>query len=137
MYTVSAQAHYDAAHYLRFHEGKCRQLHGHRYVIEAAVQSETLNEAGLAFDFGDLKGILRALAEDLDHQNLNDLPQFQGIETSAENQARYFYDALKERLPPELAQGLLYTRVWESPNQWAQYGPVPTHHPAFRAPSLF
>jgi 6-pyruvoyltetrahydropterin/6-carboxytetrahydropterin synthase len=136
MYTVSAQAHYDAAHFLRFHEGKCRQLHGHRYVVEAAVQSETLNEAGIAFDFGDLKGILRALAEELDHQNLNDLPQFQGVETSAENQARYFFDALKERLPAELADGLLYTRVWESPNQWAQYGPVSAHHPAFRAPTL-
>jgi 6-pyruvoyltetrahydropterin/6-carboxytetrahydropterin synthase len=136
MYTVSAQAHYDAAHFLRFHEGKCRQLHGHRYVVEAAVQSETLNEAGIAFDFGDLKGILRALAEELDHQNLNDLPQFEGVETSAENQARYFFDALKERLPAELADGLLYTRVWESPNQWAQYGPVSAHHPAFRAPTL-
>jgi 6-pyruvoyltetrahydropterin/6-carboxytetrahydropterin synthase len=136
MYTVSAQAHYDAAHFLRFHEGKCRQLHGHRYVVEAAVQSETLNEAGIAFDFGDLKGILRALAEELDHQNLNDLPQFQGVETSAENQARYFFDALMERLPAELASGLLYTRVWESPNQWAQYGPVSAHHPAFRAPTL-
>lgn len=136
MYTVSAQAHYDAAHFLRFHEGKCRQLHGHRYVVEAAVQSETLNEAGIAFDFGDLKGILRELAEELDHQNLNDLPQFEGIETSAENQARYFFDALKARLPAELAEGLLYTRVWESPNQWAQYGPVSAHHPAFRAPTL-
>jgi 6-pyruvoyltetrahydropterin/6-carboxytetrahydropterin synthase len=136
MYTVSSQAHYDAAHFLRHHKGKCRQLHGHRYVVEAAVQASELDEAGLAFDFGDLKAILRELANELDHQNLNDLPQFQGIETSAENQARYFFDELKKRLPPQLADGLLYARIWESPTQWAQYGPEPVGIPSFRAPSL-
>jgi 6-pyruvoyltetrahydropterin/6-carboxytetrahydropterin synthase len=136
MYTVSSQAHYDAAHFLRHHKGKCRQLHGHRYVVEAAVQASELDEAGLAFDFGDLKAILRELANELDHQNLNDLPQFQGIETSAENQARYFFDELKKRLPPQLAEGLLYARIWESPTQWAQYGPEPVGIPSFRAPSL-
>jgi len=136
MYTVSSQAHYDAAHFLRHHKGKCSQLHGHRYVVEAAVQASELDEAGLAFDFGDLKAILRELANELDHQNLNDLPQFEGIETSAENQARYFFDALKKRLPPQLAEGLLYARIWESPTQWAQYGPEPIGIPSFRAPSL-
>jgi len=138
MYTVSAQAHYDAAHFLRHHEGKCRRLHGHRYVVEAAVQAAELNEAGLAFDFGDLKAILRELAGELDHQNLNELPMFEGVETSAENQARYFFDELRKRLPAELADGLLYARIWESPTQWAQYGPASVGGgiPAFRAPSL-
>jgi 6-pyruvoyltetrahydropterin/6-carboxytetrahydropterin synthase len=138
MFTVSAQAHYDAAHFLRHHKGKCARLHGHRYVVEAAVQAAELDEAGLAFDFGDLKGILRELAEALDHENLNELPMFQGVETSAENQARWFYDELKRRLPPELAGGLLYARIWESPTQWAQYGPASSGGgmPAYRAPSL-
>ncbi|NNK61954.1 MAG: 6-carboxytetrahydropterin synthase, partial [Gemmatimonadetes bacterium] len=63
MYTVSAQAHYDAAHFLRNYEGKCNRLHGHRYVVEAAVQAAELNESGIAFDFVDLKRELRALAE--------------------------------------------------------------------------
>jgi len=138
MYTVSAQAHYDAAHFLRHHKGKCSRLHGHRYVVEAAVQAAELDEAGLAFDFGDLKGILRELAEELDHENLNELPMFQGVETSAENQARWFFDELTRRLPASLAGGLLYARIWESPTQWAQYGPASSGAgmPAFRAPSL-
>lgn len=123
MYTVCVQAHYDAAHFLRNYKGKCERMHGHRYVVEVAIQSEKLNEAGIALDFVDLKGRLRELAEDLDHRNLNDLPQFEGLETSAEIQARYFYERLRERLPPELADGLLYARVWETPTQWAQYGP--------------
>lgn len=123
-YTVSSQAHYDAAHFLRNYPGKCAKLHGHRYVVEAAVRLETLDESGIAFDFADLKGILRSLADELDHENLNELPQFEGIETSAENQARHFFEELKKKLPEPAASGLLYARVWESPTQWAQYGPA-------------
>ena len=136
MYVVSAQAHYDAAHFLVNYEGKCRHLHGHRYVVEAAVAAENLNEAGIAFDFVDLKRELRELADALDHTCLNDLPAFQGVETSAENQAKYFFDELSKRLPPELARGLMYCRIWETPTQWALYGPAPHLAPGSRTPTL-
>jgi 6-pyruvoyltetrahydropterin/6-carboxytetrahydropterin synthase len=129
-FTVSAEAHYDAAHFLRHYPGKCAKLHGHRYVVEAAVRLTTLDQSGIAFDFADLKGALRALAEELDHENLNELPQFDGIETSAENQAKHFFDQLRKRLPEPAASGLLYARVWESPTQWAQYGPADVPPPA-------
>jgi len=122
VFTVSAQAHYDAAHFLRNYRGKCAKLHGHRYVVEAVVQLRELDESGIAFDFADLEATLRELAGALDHENLNELPQFEGVETSAENQARYFFDALRARLPEPVASGLLYARIWESPTQWAQYG---------------
>jgi len=133
VFTVSAQAHYDAAHYLRNYEGKCSRLHGHRYVVEAAVQATELDASGIAFDFVDFKEVLRALADELDHENLNELPHFRHVETSAENQARYFFDELKKRLPAPIAHGLLYARVWESPGQWAQYGRASAPVPAPRA----
>jgi 6-pyruvoyltetrahydropterin/6-carboxytetrahydropterin synthase len=136
VYTISVQAHYDSAHYLMNYHGKCERLHGHRYVVEAALQTSELNEAGIAFDFVDLKEHLRALADGLDHQNLNDLPQFDGVETSAENQARYFFEELRKLLPTELAEGLIYTRVWETPTQWAQYGPAGAPVHLHRAPSI-
>lgn len=136
MYTVSVQAHYDAAHFLRNYRGKCERLHGHRYVVEVALQSEEVNAAGIAFDFVDVKRELRVLAAELDHTNLNDLPQFQEVETSAENQARWFYDTLRERLPAVQATGLLYARIWETPTQWAQYGPSSAGVPARRSPTL-
>jgi 6-pyruvoyltetrahydropterin/6-carboxytetrahydropterin synthase len=136
VYTVSVQAHYDAAHFLVHYHGKCERLHGHRYVVDVAVQTSELNEAGIAFDFVDLKRELRALADSLDHQLLNELPQFEGVETSAENQARWFYDELKKRLPEPLAGGLLYARVWETPTQWAQYGPAGSPLPTPRSPEL-
>jgi 6-pyruvoyltetrahydropterin/6-carboxytetrahydropterin synthase len=89
--------------------------------VEVAVQTPELNDAGIAFDFVELKRHLRRLANELDHQNLNDLPQFEGLETSAEIQARYFYEQLRSLLPDDLVRGLLYARVWETPTQWAQY----------------
>ncbi|MGK7310941.1 MAG: 6-carboxytetrahydropterin synthase QueD [Candidatus Longimicrobiales bacterium M2_2A_002] len=121
MYVVSVQAHYDSAHFLRTYKGKCEKLHGHRYVVEAALMSETLNESGLAYDFVDVKRHLRELADWLDHENINELPPFTEIEPSAENQARFFYEQLKDRMPDAMKDALLYTRVWETPTQWAQY----------------
>lgn len=122
VYVISTQAHYDAAHFLRNHPGKCARMHGHRYVVEAALQSPELDAAGMAWDFGELKAILRELAGRLDHQNLNEIPPFDTVESSAENQARWFFEEIRSRLPEGLRDGLLYARVWEGPTQWAQYG---------------
>jgi 6-pyruvoyltetrahydropterin/6-carboxytetrahydropterin synthase len=121
MYVVSVRATYDSAHYLRNYKGKCERLHGHHYVVEVALQAEQLNAGGMAYDFVDVKRHLRELSERLDHQNLNELEPFTEVESSAENQARYFFDELKGRLPGGMADALLYTRVWETPTQWAQY----------------
>jgi 6-pyruvoyltetrahydropterin/6-carboxytetrahydropterin synthase len=123
MYTIAVQAHYDSAHLLRDYQGKCARLHGHRYVVEVALRTAEVGPSGMAYDFGDLKRHLKELADRLDHQNLNDIPPFTEIESTAENQARYFYDEVKKRLPQHLADGLLYARVWESPGQWAEYAP--------------
>jgi 6-pyruvoyltetrahydropterin/6-carboxytetrahydropterin synthase len=121
MYVVSVQAHYDSAHFLRNYKGKCERLHGHRYVVELALTAERLNQAGIAYDFVDVKKHLRELANHLDHENLNDLPPFTELEPSAENQARYFYDEMRRRLPTEMREAVLYVRVWETPTQWATY----------------
>jgi 6-pyruvoyltetrahydropterin/6-carboxytetrahydropterin synthase len=82
-----------------------------------------VGSSGMAYDFGDLKKHLKTLASGFDHQNLNDIPPFTEIESTAENQARFFFDEMKKLIPAELAEGLLYARVSESPGQWAQYGP--------------
>jgi len=121
MFVVSVQAHYDSAHFLRHYHGKCERLHGHRYVVEIALAAHELNEAGIAFDFVDVKRELRGLADRLDHENLNDLEPFTELEPSAENQARYFYEEMRRRLPEVAREAVLYVRVWETPTQWATY----------------
>jgi 6-pyruvoyltetrahydropterin/6-carboxytetrahydropterin synthase len=121
MFMVSVQAHYDSAHFLRHYKGKCERLHGHRYVVEMALATDELDRSGIAFDFVEVKRNLRELADYLDHNNLNDLPPFDTIEPSAENQAKYFYDEMKRRLPARRGEAIVYARVWETPTQWAQY----------------
>ena len=121
MFIVSVQAHYDSAHFLRHYKGKCERLHGHRYVVELALATNELDKSGIAFDFVDIKKNLRELADYLDHNNLNELEPFDTIEPSAENKAKYFYDEMKRRLPPRMAEAIVYARVWETPTQWAQY----------------
>ena len=121
MFVVSVQAHYDSAHFLRNYKGKCEKLHGHRYVVELALAATELNEAGIAYDFVDVKKHLRDLANRLDHENLNELPPFTELEPSAENQARYFYEEMRRLLPAEMGDAVLYVKVWETPTQWATY----------------
>jgi 6-pyruvoyltetrahydropterin/6-carboxytetrahydropterin synthase len=121
MFVVSVQAHYDSAHFLRNYHGKCERLHGHRYVVELALATERLDQAGIAFDFVDVKRELRELAERLDHQNINDIEPFTEVEPSAENQAKFFFEELKRNLPQPMREAMVYVRVWETPTQWAQY----------------
>jgi len=121
MFVVTVQAHYDSAHFLRHYQGKCERMHGHRYVVEVALATEQLDAAGISFDFVDVKRELRLLAEYLDHQNLNELPPFDTIEPSAEEQARWFHGELRRRLPAAMAAGLVYVKVWETPTQFALY----------------
>jgi 6-pyruvoyltetrahydropterin/6-carboxytetrahydropterin synthase len=120
MYIINVKAHYDSAHFLKNYHGKCERLHGHRYEVEAAFAFDDLGPGGMAYDFSDGKRVLREVADELDHRNLNDLPAFRETESSAENQARFIFEEVKRRAGPE-GEHLLYVRVWETPNQWAQY----------------
>ena len=36
MYTLKACAAFDSAHFLAGYNGKCRNIHGHRWTVEAA-----------------------------------------------------------------------------------------------------
>jgi 6-pyruvoyltetrahydropterin/6-carboxytetrahydropterin synthase len=125
MFLLNVKAHYDAAHFLRNYRGKCEKLHGHRYVVEAGLAFDDVGPGGMAYDFGDAKRHLRAIAGRLDHENINELEPFTEIEPSAENQARWIFERMRELLE-ERAEHLAYVRVWETPNQYAQYSLKPT-----------
>lgn len=125
MFLLNVKAHYDAAHFLRNYHGKCEKLHGHRYEVEAGLAFDDVGPGGMAYDFGEAKRHLRAVAGRLDHENINDLEPFTVIEPSAENQARWIFEQMRELLA-ELGENLVYVRVWETPNQYAQYSLKPT-----------
>jgi len=122
MYQLFVEEHFDAAHYLRKYRGKCENLHGHRFKVIARLQAEELDEAGLAYDFAQLKRYLREILASFDHICLNDVPPFTEIEPSCENIAATIYDELKSRVSGSSAT-LAYVEVWESPTSGVVYTP--------------
>ncbi|MEN8614951.1 6-carboxytetrahydropterin synthase QueD [Dehalogenimonas sp. THU2] len=120
MYYVSVESHFDAAHFLRGYAGKCENLHGHRYKVAVKLSATDLNEVGLAYDFTDLKAVLKPLLACYDHTLLNDVPPFDKINPSAENIARTIYEELKPNIEGATLDSVT---VWESPESFAEYRP--------------
>lgn len=55
-----------AAHMATFH-GDCEPLHGHNYDVAVTLRGE-LTDDSWVWDFGDLKKLTRAIADQLDHR---------------------------------------------------------------------
>ena len=71
--TVCKKFTFEAAHRLPKHKGKCKNFHGHHYILEVTIGASLLNGDGMIIDFGDLKEIVNKNIIDIyDHQNLND-----------------------------------------------------------------
>ena len=133
MITISAEAFFDSAHFLSGYPGKCANLHGHRWKVVAEVSAPDVGETGMVMDFKDLKGALRAMADDMDHslimeegslrpatlqalQEENFRIVMVPFRPTAENLARYFF----EKLAPEIP-GLIRVSVYETPENRATY----------------
>ena len=124
MYEISVKQHFDAAHFLRGYQGKCENLHGHRFEVVARVTAKDLNELGMAYDFTELKKHLGAVVGRLDHVPLNDTKPFDGINPSSENLARTIFQELQSKLKGAPVT-LSAVEVWESPESCAKYSPNP------------
>ena len=122
MYSVSIETHFSAAHLLRNYKGKCENLHGHNWKVEVTVSTETLDEAGMAIDFTELKQKTSAIIKQFDHQYLNEIKYFKEVNPSSENIAAYIFNLLKEKLDDKNVR-LTKVSVWESENSKASYLP--------------
>jgi 6-pyruvoyltetrahydropterin/6-carboxytetrahydropterin synthase len=120
MYELSIQTSFSAAHRLRNYQGDCEALHGHNWKVQVTVQSQTLNDIGLAIDFKTLKEITGETLDRIDHTCLNDIAPFSDINPSSENIARVLYEEMKTSLAA-FGVSLLRISVWESDNAWASY----------------
>lgn len=137
MYRLKSEASFDSAHFLAGYEGKCSNLHGHRWRIIAQIQAEELETAGqlcgMVLDFGDFKRVLAELADDYDHALIIETgslkertkealldENFRLIEVpfrpTAENFARLFFERLQEQ-----GFDVYEVEVYETPNNCAVY----------------
>jgi len=116
MYNIRIEASFSSAHNLRGYKGKCEELHGHNWKIEALVAKDKLDKTGMVLDFKNLKTKLNAVLMKLDHKYLNVIPYFKKVNPTSENIARFIYESLK----PKIAS-LKSITVWENNNSCATY----------------
>jgi len=76
--------------------GPAQALHGATFVVRAAFMSEKLDANSIVVDIGLAHEVLNAVLKPLNYRNLDDLPQFKGINTTTEFLTRHVYDHLAD-----------------------------------------
>lgn len=137
MFILKVEHSFDSAHFLKGYDGKCSNIHGHRWKIELEIQSSSLINsgqlAGMVDDFGTLKKNLKKMIDFYDHAlifekgSLRDLTfkcltedGFRLISVdfrpTAENFASFFFNKVKK-----LGYNVRKVTVYETPNNSAAY----------------
>ncbi|MCH5267787.1 MAG: 6-carboxytetrahydropterin synthase QueD [Lachnospiraceae bacterium] len=137
MYQLTTEHSFDSAHFLAGYQGKCGNLHGHRWKVVLTVKSHELREdeqqKGMCVDFAELKKDLREELDALDHvlimeehtlreNTLKALAEegFSIVQMpfrpTAENFARHFYHIFERKGYP-----VAKVEVYETPSNCAVY----------------
>lgn len=149
MISVTRTFSFDAAHRVLGHKGKCRHLHGHRYVTEVTVRDveDRLDNLGMVIDFSVLKTVVGNWIDQFWDHNiiLNVLDPLLGAKgrtsedifgqkdpyimegnPTAENMAVELYQKVKGSLA-NYSLDIIQIRIYETPNCYADY--FPFFHP--------
>lgn len=143
MPTIGKSFTFEAAHRLRNHNGKCRNLHGHSYKVDVAVTGEALvdeggaSDEGMLFDFGVLSEWWKYAEEMLDHLTIlqpgdplierlsghTKMFVTPGWPPTAENLADFLQIGLWKWLSDNLNDTFIVSvTVWETAKSWARSG---------------
>ena len=122
MFELTVKTHFAAAHQLKMVSEKCENLHGHNWLIETRVKGESLGNADVLVDFGQIKLFVSEIMAELDHKFLNELDFFENKNPSSENIAFYIAGRLEKKIA---TPGVSVSRVtaWESPDAGSTYIP--------------
>jgi 6-pyruvoyltetrahydropterin/6-carboxytetrahydropterin synthase len=118
MYSVMVEREFSAAHHINRYPGECQRLHGHNWRIQIIASSNTLNDLGIVVDFRDMGNALDEAIHQLDHQYLNELPEFLDKNPTAEIIAKHIYSQLILLFPDIPTTEV---RVWETPTKYGAY----------------
>ena len=123
VYEISKDFLFSAAHQIRFHGGKCERLHGHNWRVRVHAQASELNRIGMVIDFADLQKLVAEIGQRFDHQNVNEIPPFDQLNTTAELLARFFYTEASARLAASENGRVKVSKVevWENEGSLATY----------------
>src|SRR3954454_5558566 len=121
MFSVTVRDHMMIAHSFRGEVfGPAQRLHGATYVVDATFKRTALDADNLVVDIGRAAEQLHAVLAELSYRNLDDEPDFAGVNTSTEALAQVVADRLADRAQDWGLDGLVVT-LHESHVAWASY----------------
>jgi len=95
VFTVEVRDHIMIAHSFRGDVfGPAQALHGATFVVDAAFISKELDPNGIVIDIGRALDVLKATLKPLNYSNLDERPEFKGINTTTEFLTKYIFDQL-------------------------------------------
>ena len=114
--SITKQFRFEAAHTLPNHDGKCKNLHGHSYLLEVTIAGDIQTNGpkeGMIMDFADLSKIVtQEIIDQWDHQFLNDILPFP---TTAENLASECFTRITKH-----NIDVVSVRIWETTTSYAE-----------------
>ena len=132
MFSVTVRDHMMIAHSFRGEVfGPAQRLHGATYVVDATFRRPALNSDNIVVDIGLAADELRGVLADLTYRNLDDEPEFAGVNTSTEALAQVVADRLAARIHAgALGEGAsdltgIVVTLHESHVAWASYERAP------------
>ena len=97
MYTVEVRDHIMIAHSFRGEVfGPAQALHGATFVIDAAFIAKDVDKNNIVIDIGRAHDALKAILQPLNYKNLDEIPDFKGVNTTTEFLTRHVHDKLAE-----------------------------------------
>ena len=95
MYAVEVSDQIMIAHSFRGEVfGPAQETHGATFVIRVAFAAETLDAHGIVVDIARAHAVLKSVLAPLNYRNLDELPQFAGVNTTTEFLTRHLFDRL-------------------------------------------
>lgn len=130
---IAKEFTWEMGHRLPFHDGKCKNLHGHSYKCMIEV-SGSPDENGMVLDYYELKKITEPIFEKLDHsfmvwsgdkeliemlKNMNSQMVVVDFQSTAENICVYLLNEIKSANLPKNIKSVK-VRVLETENTYAE-----------------
>jgi 6-pyruvoyl-tetrahydropterin synthase len=95
VFAVEVRDHVMVAHSFRGEVfGPAQSLHGATFIVDAAVYADKLDANGIVIDIGRAQAVLKDILAELNFRNLDQSPEFKGVNTTTEFLAQHVFEKL-------------------------------------------
>jgi len=125
-YSVTVRDHIMVAHSFTGEMfGPAQRLHGATFVVDATFRARELDADGVVVDIGRAGDVVRGILSGLSYRNLDDEPDFRGVNTTTERLCSVIADRLVAALRAGELGGAVLSGITvtlhESHIAWASY----------------